>query len=64
MTSQNAEADCCDRAQELTDKIPPCTRQYILQMFTGSYRDSQGNCFVNRELLMQVTCDLQGSNSK
>jgi len=25
MTSQNAEADCCDRAQELTDKIPPCT---------------------------------------
>ena len=43
MTSQNAEADCCDRAQELTDKIPPCTRQYILQMFTGSYRDSQGH---------------------
>ena len=39
MTSQNAEADCCDRAQELTDKIPPCTRQYLLQMVTGSYRN-------------------------
>ena len=61
MTSQNAEADCCDRAQELTDKIPPCTRQYILQMFTGSYRDSQGNCSMKKGEIPIHTCNLQGS---